>query len=161
MLARNLCSLRRNQICAASHLFFWLPKRELVWKWREIIRFKMKFPPGISVWRSVKHQEPGSRGQKNCWELGCVKGIDLHGCCVWVAVGILDREYVSILFELCVLQTLLHWSNTSIQYFLCWLEVRQIMVFAQNWGLRRLGLETWWLLSALLFPETRAGFSLR
>lgn len=43
-LARSLRCLSRNQICAASHLFFWLPKRELVWKWREIVRFKMKFP---------------------------------------------------------------------------------------------------------------------
>lgn len=163
-LARNLCCLRRSQICAASHLFFLTGYEGFSLEMKGDHQIQDEIPPGISVWSSVKQQEPGSRSQQNCWELGYVKQGSQRDrftcCCMWVAVGILDREYVSIFFELQVLQMLMHLSNTSIQCFLCWLEVRRIIVFAQNWGLRQLGLETWWLLSALLFPETRAGFSL-
>lgn len=83
-LARSLHCLSRNQICAASHLFFWLPKRELVWKWRGIVRFKMKLPQEFlceTVW-NTRNWVPGvSRTAESLdvWKRE-VKGTDLHGC---------------------------------------------------------------------------------
>lgn len=64
----------------------------------------MKFPQEFlceAVW-NTKNGVPGvSRTAEilDVWNRE-VKGVDLHGCCMWVAGGIWDREYVSILFEL-------------------------------------------------------------
>lgn len=101
--------------------FFWLPKRELVWKWREIIRFKMKFPQEFlceEVW-NTRNQVPGaSRTAESLdvWDRE-VKRIDLHGCCCeWLLGFWTENMWVFCLNYKCCRHLyidLMHLSNIS------------------------------------------------